>query len=332
VSDVLKLVHYLCGRRPDATEYLIDWCAHLVQKPHQHTSVAPVLIGEQGTGKNMYSELIMGGILKHLFVLFGSADAILENFNSDQARRFLTVLDEATWAKNEKIVAKLKNLTGSTTIQINGKFAPQYTLKHFSRYIILSNNVDAVRVEPGNRRYLILESNEVLPPEFFEALGARIESGEAVSAWYHYLLQRDVSAFKPRQFPKHIDTEGNDSKVAAMGPVGQFWYELLCAEPMQIWCILNSGNVVLTRKRAADAFNEWARSNGEKQLSGNRFWLHSRKYLGRTSDGRTGDGSRCLTNSPTELRRIFLDRNRLTLIDVDYDDSAYINGLDDMGF
>lgn len=336
VSDIQKLLTYLCGKRPSAVEYIMDWCAHLVQRPHEHTSVAPVFIGEQGTGKNMYAEMIMGGILKHLFVLFGSADCILEPFNSDQGKRFLTVLDEATWSNNKKIVSKLKNLTGSTTIQINQKFAPQYTLKHFSRYIILSNNVDAVCVEPGNRRYLILESTDVLSPDFFEALGKRIESGEAIAAWYHFLLQRDISAFKPRRFPTHIDTEGNDSKVAAMGPVGQFWYEILCIEPMAIWSMLNNGTIALSRRRVADAYNEWAKSNGERPLIGNRFWLSSRPYIGHTDEVRPTDGQRYLNVTPSELRRTFVTRNRLHVLDVDFDDVEYINGfgdlLDDMGF
>jgi hypothetical protein len=326
IEDVLLLLKTLCGGRDDTTEYMIDWCAHLIQKTDEKTSVCPVFVGEQGTGKNMFAEHIMGRILKHTHLVIGSTDAILEPFNSEQAKRFLTVMDEATWSGNEKIVARLKNLTGSETMQINEKFAPQYQIKNFSRYIFLSNTARAVRVETGNRRFLVMESCEVLPPEFFADLGARLDN--AAAAWHSFLLDRDISNFKPREFPTHLDTGGTDTKVDSMNPVGQFWFEILTENPKEMWVVVN-GEYRLNRSEAFRIYREWLSESGtRKQSTASHFWRITKQYVGEMAIVRGTDNLYMLRVSPSRMREMFMKKNRMAALtsDIELRDSEFIIG------
>ncbi|MCH8846580.1 MAG: hypothetical protein IIC11_07580, partial [Proteobacteria bacterium] len=44
----------LCNENEILTNWFFDWLAHNVQKPWERTSLAPVFIGVQGTGKGLF--------------------------------------------------------------------------------------------------------------------------------------------------------------------------------------------------------------------------------------------------------------------------------------
>lgn len=265
VSLIVELIWNLSGGIQASFDYLLDWCAHLVQMPDDKTAVIPVLIGRQGTGKSMFAEGILGGIMGPLSIVFQQCSDIMNQFNLDQSRKFLTILDEASWGGDERLVGRLKALSGSPTMTVEEKFGGRYSMNNYSRYIITSNNANAVKVETGNRRYLIMESTGVMSPEFFDQLGPLVESGEASRRFYEYLLRRDISEFRPKTFPAHVDTQGALAKLMSMSEIGKFISTLLFDQPLAIWEKSKSGKWFVSRKALFNAYTAWASQYGKRR-------------------------------------------------------------------
>ena len=58
VLPFLELLQILGNHREDVVKYITQWTAHMFQKPGEMPRVALVLKGEQGIGKNSYTELL----------------------------------------------------------------------------------------------------------------------------------------------------------------------------------------------------------------------------------------------------------------------------------
>lgn len=229
VSLVLELINVLCGGNEVKARYLTMWLAHMVQRPEEKCVIVPVIIGEQGTGKGLFTDGLLYRILTGSFYIrLDKPGTIKERFNAEQSRKFLTVLDEASWRGDHELVGIMKSLTGSSTMTVEEKFGGRYTIENYSRYIITSNDLESVRIEVSNRRYLVLESSNAWKGTGkFKELANALRGGNLHRAFYGYLLGLDISDFDPFMFPEALDTSGEDTKVLSMGPVGQFWYDKL---------------------------------------------------------------------------------------------------------
>jgi hypothetical protein len=216
-------------------DYLVQWIAHLVQYPEVKSSVVPVIIGAQGSGKGLLTEGFLGAIFGPYYYLIDSTDRILSRFNADQTRRFLTVLDESTWGRNHTVANKLKQLTGSAMMQVEEKFGDTYNIENFSRYIITSNDLDCVRIDEGNRRYLVFETAAPRDISYYGMLWDKIREGSLVRRFFAYLKSLDVSNFNPQCFPAGLDVGAEATKVGSLSEISRFLYELVYEKPEKLW-------------------------------------------------------------------------------------------------
>jgi hypothetical protein len=237
ISPIVELIELLCGGDSVKAAYVIEWLAHLVQKPGEKCVVVPVLIGEQGTGKGLFTDGVLYRILTGSFyVRLDKPGVIKERFNSEQARKFLTVLDESSWRGDYELVGLMKSLTGNATMTVEEKFGGRYTIANYSRYIITSNTIDAVKIETSNRRYLVLESSTAWKgTDRFKKLAAELKRGELHRAFYEHLMNVDLSGFDPFEFPAHLDNAGEDTKIESMGQAGQYIADILYGNPDEIF-------------------------------------------------------------------------------------------------
>ena len=117
VSPFLTLAQkHICQEQRVTYEYLLDWLAHLIQKPEQKPSVAIILNGEQGTGK--------GALVEPMLRIFGSHAArtngpalITGRFNSIVEDKLLIFMDE-TSVVEPAFVNRLKPFISENTLTI----------------------------------------------------------------------------------------------------------------------------------------------------------------------------------------------------------------------
>ena len=185
---------------PVALDYLLKFQAHIVQYPAQKHRVVPVITGPQGSGKNIYWQDFMCRVLGgDLVLLVNDMDRFVDRFNSEQQGRMLTVMDEVS-IHNLK---KLKNMLSNINLCVKHKRQEAYTVKNYSRYVMLTNSNWPVRVEAGNTRYFPIQMSpqKVGDVLYFKRFVQSFQE-RGPEAWFHYLLNMDLTGFNPNQFPQ----------------------------------------------------------------------------------------------------------------------------------
>lgn len=305
------ILEIICRGNVDKYNYLIKWLAQLMQKREVKSTIVPVIIGVQGAGKGLLTDGILKSILGQYYLLIDKSDTIIERFNDEQANKFLTVLDEATWGRNYALSNLLKRLTGSETMQVEEKFGSRYTIENYSRYIVTSNDIDSVRIEPGNRRFLVFECAEPREISYYSRLWDMVREGSAVRALYAHLLKVDVSDWHPQLFPHELDTEGEGTKVSSLGPVAKFLYELAFESPAQIWRV-KGGRWYVGSTELFNCFKLRADRMEAGRYTQSRFAAEVKKFIPKLDGMKTRTNTAThYTMSPHVLRELINARMRI---------------------
>lgn len=266
-----------CGDQTKG-KWLMQFFAHLFQRPAEKPSVVPVLVGDQGTGKGFLVEGIMGKILGPLFYKIATANRLTERFNRDQMNKFLTYMDEATWRGNKTEDATLKSLIGSNTISVEEKFGSCITLPNYSRYVISSNNEDAVAIETSNRRYEMIKTNPMYRQnqKFFGPAWFALHELGLAWAIYDYLMEYDLTGFNPFEL-KGFGTDSSNARFATEGAVALFWKDFFEENQKPIFL----GGKFLPKKQIEMEFESFRQhiSTYQRHLTKAVFWQQSAKYM-----------------------------------------------------
>lgn len=193
VSWFLEHMDYLV---PDERERdaVLDYLAHLVQRPEVKIHFALVIRGEQGTGKSAIGELMLR-IIGASNVTKPSNDELLEKWTGWQEGAQLAIVEELMTLGRLEVTNRLKPLITEPTLRIQEKYQTTYTIDNRLNMLCFTNHRDALKLEEGDRRWFIVFSPaKVREPAYYKGLFAHIErDGPANVA--HWLLSRDLSNF-----------------------------------------------------------------------------------------------------------------------------------------
>ncbi len=325
----LWLVHeVISAGNHDKAQYLIQWAAHIMQKPHEKTAVSPVLIGEQGTGKGLFVSGIMAGILKGYYLGLNSVDQYLARFNANQARRLLISLDEISMSSNDKTANRIKSRTGNVNLLIEEKFGGTLVIEDYSRLIMMTNNHNAVKIEPGNRRFLVYDVNkDLLGHPNYDKLWNTLRDDDYTSVIYDYLMGVDLTKFNAYRFPKDIDTGGTQTKIDSMGPVGQFWVEVIWTQAKTVFfSAMNCQSYIfyMDKNYIYEMFLKWLKdvNHWQRGITQTSFWLETQNLAPVIAENQTrrrfqNHRKRIILCKPDEFAKSFNARNKLNLPPVD---------------
>ena len=187
------------------TKYLLDWMAHLVQRPWVKMITTPVLKGGQGAGKGIIVQKLGEIIGSAHFMSTTRLDTVTGQFQEEKVKtNLLTFLDECTFAGDKRQSSILKGLLSEEWRRWEGKYVNALTIQNFSNFIIASNYDRIVSVESDDRRFLCLEvdsrwvtgAQTTESKVYFDALAA-----VNASHFAYFLYNRDITDFNPRKAP-----------------------------------------------------------------------------------------------------------------------------------
>lgn len=194
-----------CNGVDDDFEYVMNWLAHLIQKPWIKMGVVICLRStKEGAGKGIVMNLLRKIIGDNHYFQCNNLEQLTGSFNGIGEAKILTNLDEAFWGKDKKKEGMLKNLITEETKLVNKKNKESYIIDDYSNYIVSTNNDCFIPAVEGGRRFFAIElSNElsgIQTPEkkaiIDELLNVPAESFARI------LYERDISSYNPRQFNK----------------------------------------------------------------------------------------------------------------------------------
>eukprot|EP00798_Chlamydomonas_sp_ICE-L_P025142 gene25142-biopygen19610 len=195
VEVFIDFLHTLCGNNQECTDYILNWIAQIFQQPAQKTGVAILLKGEEGVGKNRATDLLRAMVGADKFLQTATpANTLYGRFNRQREGRFLIVVNESNGHDNFAANDVIKDMITCDQFECESKGVNAYTMQCFSRFIFTTNNDNCLRVNPDNRRYVIIETSSVMKgnTEYFNHLSGLIDDAESRVAFYKFLMARDI--------------------------------------------------------------------------------------------------------------------------------------------
>lgn len=217
----------ICSGDATVYEYLINWCAHLVQFPQEKPGVAIILAtAEKGVGKGQWGETMAMLFGDHGFICSTGFSSYLKKFNAILENRVCHFIDEAK-VVNEEQDSTLKSLITSTFITLERKGVDPVQLRDCGRFIVASNSDDAVYITPGDRRYLVPVINVSYKgnTDYFNAYMDWRDNG-GLGHLLHFLLNHKIpEGFNVREAPHTVKEQ--ESAMRRLTLVDEFLLELL---------------------------------------------------------------------------------------------------------
>jgi putative DNA primase/helicase len=228
-SRYLTFVHeVICSGDDELYDYIMNWLAHLVQRPQELPETALVFRGREGIGKNTFIDPISDIVGREHYLLLSSLNQVTGRFSGHLANALLVFCNESVWGGDKSAQGVLKSMITDQVQPIEYKGRDLSMVKSFRRMIFATNEQWAVPRGEDDRRYVITDVSAVRKEdwEYFKQLRHEMANG-GTSALFQYLLERDIQAWHPRQIPKHILLRGWEMKIMSAGSVVRWWFEML---------------------------------------------------------------------------------------------------------
>ena len=205
---------------------ILDRFAMAVQQPGQKIKSAVMIFGPEGGGKGTILELLIKAIGRENAVTLPSA-AIADAFQDDRVNKQLVIFNEVSGVGKSE-VNSLKELITEEFIMVQGKGIPRYRGRTPSQVWVTTNDDAAMQINNGDRRWLVLQTPGVPPPQgHFDALYAAIS--EELPAFAQAMATRDLSGFNPHARPQ-VTTAKEHMIQSAASPLEYAIREALEAE------------------------------------------------------------------------------------------------------
>jgi Family of unknown function (DUF5906) len=285
-----KIIHryihvVICNRDCEKTRHLLDYYAHLFQKPEQKPSFGIALRGEEeGTGKSMFFEEMKKIVGRDNSFTTADPERIFGNNNPGMNCCLQLHLEEVEWALYRRYANKLRDLFTRKILNVNNKWEKQIEQNNFTRIGITGNAEHIMQVSRTGRRLSIFDVAPIKidDPEYFRVLAETFDTGGR-EALMCRLLNRDISKFNPYK-PLHTK-ETDEQKELSMDDVSKFWLEEMIEGaklPYDEVIKTVDDKIICYRvivEKLVWCFNEWQKLRGERPISAKAFGKRFRKLV-----------------------------------------------------
>ena len=183
--------------------YIVWYVAHTLRKPQEAQSVILAFWGDQGTGKNTFTETIEKLFISPRMVSNTMADQLEGVYTDFVAKSFWCVINEFPPKLESKAWARLKAYTGTSGfLTMNPKGERQYQATIRARFITTSNLYPAFGETSDNRRVVRIQTEKHIR-DFSEL--ARLKYNENfLHNLAKYFNTINLNEFEPCVIPKRL--------------------------------------------------------------------------------------------------------------------------------
>lgn len=200
--------------------HVLDYIAHLLQKPAIKIKSALIITGDEGYGKSTIGEL--------LEALFGERNArkvggkhLSSRFKDSLINCQVIVVEEANHGERFEVTEDLKDWFTAERFGVEGKGIPFHDGRTPRGIIIYSNHDAPLVIGPTSRRFFVgATTREKQPASYFREIYAAIADEFVVGAFKHLLLTRDISGFNAEAEPPRTGAR-DAAEEASRTPLGR---------------------------------------------------------------------------------------------------------------
>lgn len=231
VDVMLRLLQHLCGRclhspgfagAEEVMEWVLRWLALPLQVPGAKPRSALVFHGPQGTGKNLFFDVVRG-IYGKYGIMVGQTE-IEEKYNGWLSAKLLVIGNEVV-SRQELYSQKnrLKWIITEDRIPIRTMHTDTRFESNHANVIFLSNERMPLVLETGDRRYLVVYTPTPEEAGLYEEVRDFLANGGAAK-FFHFLLQYPLGDFNEHTKPPM--TEAKEELIGlGMKPAERFMRE-----------------------------------------------------------------------------------------------------------
>ena len=298
IEIILKHITLLCEDNKIYAEYVINFLAHLVQRPAELTRTALVFKGSQGAGKGLFFNWFAKKIIGQQYY-YSTADPLnITLYNEHLNGKLLINLDEARAADTYASSSQLKNKITEPRITLTNKYVKPFEVENYGRYIFFSNQDNPVKIEDTDRRYVIFKTSDKyskLPDDdavkinYFKDLRTAMDEPNTAASFMKYLKTRDISGINWANMPM---TESYKLSRELNIPIFAEFIEKYCYETD--WIHFNNNLNQTTKTQFFAEFNKFLERtrNTGMTMKERTFYVECKKYSFIVSKQNTGTGSR----------------------------------------
>ena len=252
---IIKHLYNLCGEDDKLFHWVCCWLALPLQKRGTKMRTSLIIHGRmEGTGKSL-----MMDIMRRIYGRYSRSitqTQLQSEFNGWQSGMLFCVAEEVVSASERKNLKNLiQNMITNEVIQVNEKNMPVREEASYANFVFLSNEQLPMLLNETDRRYTVIQVENRHELEYFQALGACMESG-GIEAFYDWLLNYDVGDVTPYTLP--FETAAR-RKLIGLGQTAdqRFMTEWAAGLTSLPFC-------TTTARELYRAFQCWCRINGER--------------------------------------------------------------------
>ncbi len=250
----------LCDGDRVVFDYVMNWAAHMVQRPWEMAEVALCFQGEKGTGKGTFARYLCALAGRHGLHI-SSSDQLSGRFNSHLRDLIFLFADEALRPGDKAAESRLKALLTEPTLAFEGKGRDVESGRNFVRVFMATNDDWFVPMgaDGEERRFVVQRVNGTWRgrADRFKRVDEQMASGGLAGMLWD-LLQRELGAWHPRDsMPK--TKASTEQRVRNLGVVATWWLGLLeegATPGSDAW------ELRVLKEDVRGHFGSWCKSNG----------------------------------------------------------------------
>lgn len=208
IKPILYNIHYaLCSGNEKQSRYLIQWLAHMVQKPNEKPGVAILLRSDmQGTGKGLFMNFISSLIHDEYYLYSPDISSITGAFNGHLDKKLFVFLDEAIWGGDKKDKSVILSMITDPKMFINNKYEKASNIDSYLRIFAASNSEYPIDVPKSDRRWFAPDMDERIAQneEYFNIMHSLYINDKVKNIFLTYLSQIDIRKFNQRVIPRSV--------------------------------------------------------------------------------------------------------------------------------
>jgi len=279
-SRILHHIDILTGH--EGTDYLLNYLAHMVQRPGELPRVALVFQSEQGVGKNVFFENFANKVLGNEYLLqTAEMDKVIGRFSMIN-NKLMVIMDETSGKDSFTNSDKIKNIITAEQIAWERKGIDGININNCGRYLFFSNSFTPVKIEQSDRRYVVYKcTNEVQNnSDYFRALIQDFNNDGVVRSFYEFLMKRNIQDWNSI-LDRPITKVYKDIQSVNVPPMAHFLEKMI----MQYEDKSIEDRILFKKHGASELytyFTDWLAENGYKKLEYNstKFGRELKEYDG----------------------------------------------------
>lgn len=158
-----KVVSVIANNNIEMETFIFNIAAHIIQRPAEQLPISLVCVGLEGTGKNVFGEIMKSLIgKKYSFETADLENEVFCRFKYNLMNKLFLIINEADPDQTFKYEQKLKHFIGNgktQSIEMKGKTPIDMEIYFF--ILMISNNMNCpVKITPTDRRYVVTETSD----------------------------------------------------------------------------------------------------------------------------------------------------------------------------